>query len=313
MAKLNSVEGAAISGAAVKLAGTNTSLSVTTDASGNFTFSNIANGTYTVTITKANYTFVPPEISVTVSGKDVVVQTFVGTTSGGTPGGNTGTGGSATYFPLKLGATWTFESSESEDSSYNFVYIDKVVGTMAQGGKTYWMYETSYPSEYYSYSDTTLFRIENNTLYGFMGMDFFTKPVPKSAKARAAKIASVAKATVFAYGSELPILKFGVSAGTSWTIYDSGVIQGNSMKVTARYLGTESVTVPAGTFSNCAKYEMTYVTTYKDPDSSTTETYSDINTTWFAPNVGNVKGVSVSNNDGDTYSSTDVLKSYSIP
>ncbi|MHB9031075.1 MAG: carboxypeptidase-like regulatory domain-containing protein [Candidatus Latescibacterota bacterium] len=313
MAKLNSVEGAGISGATVKLAGANTNLSVNTDASGNFSFSNIANGTYAVIITKANYTFVPLEVPVTVSGKDVVVQTFVGTTSGGVPGGNTGSAGSHTFFPLKLGAAWTYDSQDSEDSSYNYTYTDKVVGTIALGGKTYWMYETTYPGESVSYSDTTLFRVENNVLYGFWSME----DMLMKAASKAAKLASVTKALVSTFGSEMTLLKFGQSAGHAWTIYDSGVYAGSSLKVTGKYIGTESVTVPAGSFSNCAKFEVAIVMTGKDPSTNITVTSTDTSTQWLAAGVGIVKSVGVSKSgsgqDASMYTSTDVLKSYIIP
>ena len=50
----------------------------TTDASGNYSFSGLANGSYTVTPSLTNYTFAPLTSVVTRSGADVTNVDFVG-------------------------------------------------------------------------------------------------------------------------------------------------------------------------------------------------------------------------------------------
>jgi hypothetical protein len=52
---------------------------VTADTSGNFTFSSLANGTYTLTPSKAGVTFAPPSQSVTVSGANLSGVNFTAT------------------------------------------------------------------------------------------------------------------------------------------------------------------------------------------------------------------------------------------
>ena len=47
-----------------------------TDASGNYSFIDLSNGTYTVTPSKTGYTFVPASETVTISGKDVTKVNF---------------------------------------------------------------------------------------------------------------------------------------------------------------------------------------------------------------------------------------------
>jgi inhibitor of cysteine peptidase len=69
--------GVALSGATVSLSGT-TNKVATTDASGNYTFTIVGNGSYTVTPSRAGYTFSPANRSVTVSGADVTGQDFAG-------------------------------------------------------------------------------------------------------------------------------------------------------------------------------------------------------------------------------------------
>jgi len=58
------------SGATVTLSGAAKATS-TADSSGNFTFSGLANGTYTVTPTHAGYTFNPSSLNVTVNGANI--------------------------------------------------------------------------------------------------------------------------------------------------------------------------------------------------------------------------------------------------
>jgi hypothetical protein len=48
----------------------------TTNTSGNYTFTGVRNGTYTVTPSKANYTFTPPSTQVTISDADVTGVNF---------------------------------------------------------------------------------------------------------------------------------------------------------------------------------------------------------------------------------------------
>jgi RHS repeat-associated protein len=61
------LNGAGLSGVTMTLSGA-ASRSVAADASGNYAFTGLANGTYTVTPSKAGYTFTPSSQSVTVSG-----------------------------------------------------------------------------------------------------------------------------------------------------------------------------------------------------------------------------------------------------
>jgi hypothetical protein len=58
------------SGATVALTGTS-SASTTADSSGNYTFSGLLNGSYTVTPSKAGFTFTPPNQGVTISNANV--------------------------------------------------------------------------------------------------------------------------------------------------------------------------------------------------------------------------------------------------
>lgn len=70
--------GTPIEGVSVVLTGP-VSAEVTTNASGLFTFSNLPNGTYTITPSHQNYNFSPLNRTVTINGSNVIGQIFIGT------------------------------------------------------------------------------------------------------------------------------------------------------------------------------------------------------------------------------------------
>ncbi|MBF0559789.1 MAG: DUF2012 domain-containing protein, partial [Nitrospirae bacterium] len=69
---------AAISGVTVSLSGTQTG-TTTTNSSGNFSFSSLSNGSYTLTPSLTGYTFSPTSKTVTVSSANLTGQNFTGT------------------------------------------------------------------------------------------------------------------------------------------------------------------------------------------------------------------------------------------
>jgi serine protease len=71
--------GTALSGVTVSRG----SATTTTNSAGVYTFTGLANGTYTITPSLSGYTFSPSSRSVTVSGANVSGQNFTGTASGG--------------------------------------------------------------------------------------------------------------------------------------------------------------------------------------------------------------------------------------
>jgi len=70
-----SVSGAVLSGVTMALTGTSTG-SAATDPSGNYTFTGLSNGNYTVTPSKTGYTFTPPNQAVTVNNANVPLINF---------------------------------------------------------------------------------------------------------------------------------------------------------------------------------------------------------------------------------------------
>lgn len=71
------VSGAVQSGVTITLSGTSSG-SILTDSNGNYSFSGVANGSYTVTASKTGYTF-SPVFSITVNGANITGQNFTAT------------------------------------------------------------------------------------------------------------------------------------------------------------------------------------------------------------------------------------------
>jgi 6-phosphogluconolactonase (cycloisomerase 2 family) len=96
------------------------SATATTDASGSYSFSGLANGSYTVTPSLTGYTFAPASLAVTVNGADVTGQDFaarkVAHTVGGTVVGLAGTG-------LVLGQNGGDELTVSANGNFTFATV----------------------------------------------------------------------------------------------------------------------------------------------------------------------------------------------
>jgi hypothetical protein len=116
------------SGATVTLSGAAVA-STTVDSSGNFSFTGLANGSYTVTPSKAGYTFSPANQSVTVSSGNVTVSTFTATATGLTYT----ISGTITPAASGSGATVTLSgaavASTTADSSGNFSFAGVANGS----------------------------------------------------------------------------------------------------------------------------------------------------------------------------------------
>ena len=99
---------------------------VTADTSGNFTFSALANGTYTITPSKTGVTFAPPSQAVMVSGANVTGVSFTATAAGTySISGTLGVLGASSTVALAGAATATLTA----DASGNFTFSALANGT----------------------------------------------------------------------------------------------------------------------------------------------------------------------------------------
>ncbi|MFC1650541.1 hypothetical protein ACFL2X_03125 [Candidatus Latescibacterota bacterium] len=211
------------------------------------------------------------------------------------------------FYPLKDGASWEYRETEKEHDQNNTMtnsYTSIVDGTSELNGKTYWY--TYSDDEYEEYT-----RIENGILY-----------IPTPDDLVAAKIAAPATAAlkhatieVDQLPDEVAIVDLNASVGDTWEIMTNSINQqGVNISIiwTGTYVRTENVNVPAGTFNNRRKYQISLVVTSNVGNN--TSTFSTSSEYWLAENVGLIKAIDVESEDGQTiFTITDELTAYSIP
>ena len=218
------------------------------------------------------------------------------TDNGGSGSGSTAK--AAEYLPLQVGVTWKWESTDSDDYSYGST--ETITGTTSLGGREYYVISDDD-------GDDTYIRLANDIVYMYMEEEWAEK-----AHARGATFET----------KDVPMFDFNKSAGKTWSIYsDTQSEEGYSstVKITGKYVGLKSVTVPAGTFSNCAVFEITMESQYKSTYiyETYTGTYTSVSTHYFAKGIGPVKiasnDIDISNGEKYEYSDTQECTYYSIP
>ncbi len=105
-------------GATITLSQNGTTVATTTVASGTYSFSNVSNGTYTVTPSETGFTFYPPSATVSVSGASVSSVNFSTVVS--ISGSISGAGGNGATVTLSSGATQIATSTASAAGAYTF-------------------------------------------------------------------------------------------------------------------------------------------------------------------------------------------------
>jgi trimeric autotransporter adhesin len=110
--------GAPLSGVRIDLNGAVTN-NTNTDNIGNYSFTGLPNGVYTLTPTKSGYTFTPPTLSPNVIGANVVGQNFVGTFIGFSVSG-TVTSGGAPLPGVSINLTGAATKNTTTDSNGNY-------------------------------------------------------------------------------------------------------------------------------------------------------------------------------------------------
>ena len=76
--------GIALPGVTITLSGPSSSSIAQTDKNGNYSFTGLANGSYTVTPSLANYILTPTNKGATINGADEKVSNFIASTASGT-------------------------------------------------------------------------------------------------------------------------------------------------------------------------------------------------------------------------------------
>ena len=123
--------GSPLSGVTMTLSG-GTSATTTTDLSGNYAFTGLVNGSYTVTPSKTDYTFTPTSSSLNMSGGNVTGRNFTGTMLTFTITPSAGTGGAISpWTPQTVSYNETVSFIVTANAGYHVVSVS--VDGVSQG------------------------------------------------------------------------------------------------------------------------------------------------------------------------------------
>jgi len=164
------------------------------------------------------------------------------------------------------------------------------------------------------YGNDRYYRIENNIVYGFSELFYLAGDHEEDSGVADDEQDDTEDENPFR--DELPLLRFDAQPGASYDImsFSQTVFGGAffSMTWTGASLGTDDVTVIAGTFGNCKVFEIVYDSVAVGGGSSS---YQRITTTlWLAEGVGKVRSVETKS-DGEAVTRTreEELIGFSIP
>lgn len=161
-----------------------------------------------------------------------------------------------TYMPLKVGSAYTYKQTGSVQGE---IFIETTTLTIV-GTRTFQENNNTYYVIVNSFQDSMYLRIEKNIVYEYVPLEL----------------------------QEIPNFDFNKEEGQIWEIYSESNPMG-SMTVTGKFLGTEDITVPSGTFENCAKFENTWRVILFDNSGEVLTSVEGKDLQWLAPNVGIVK------------------------
>jgi Carboxypeptidase regulatory-like domain len=120
--------GGALPGVTINLTGASTA-ATTTDASGNYSFTGLANGSYTVTPSKTGNTFSPVSLAVSVSGASMTGQNFTATASTATTYSISGKVSGAVLQNVTITLGGANSGSTTTDASGNYSFTGLANGS----------------------------------------------------------------------------------------------------------------------------------------------------------------------------------------
>ncbi len=211
-----------------------------------------------------------------------------------------GAGDVGEYFPAEVGNVWKYQVTQTGSSPYTDTI--QITGTKNIGGVETLVFlesnslNSGNPQEYY-YVKTA------GSLIFYGSADSSDKITPQ----------------IVPYDT----LRFPLRLGSTFQqIHKTGLNFGQdvdgdgapdlfSVDTAVAVKGIESVTVPAGTFANCIRVEVTLTMTVTLSSNGRSTSQSSLDTTWYAPSVGEVKEVVSIPSGSSTVTLTYALTSYS--
>lgn len=200
--------------------------------------------------------------------------------------GQPGPGDAGNRFPFTVGNLWRFQGTSVETGlpAESFVNTVTVTGPRQVGEVTTTGFQESNPGNLGVPVETFLVK-DANGIADFGNSDLTDSLTPQL----------------------VPFweLRFPLQPGASFVSLDrqgidfgddldgDGVNERGDLRSVVTVVGFETVTVPAGTFADCARVERTLTLTATLSGDRSRVTATDVATAWFAPNMGWVKRAEV--------------------
>ena len=220
-------------------------------------------------------------------------------------GATTGPGDAQNYFPLAQGNTWATKVTVTETGYPTVTYSNSisVTGTKVINGATAVVMTESNP-------DNTGIAEEDYNLKSSHGVLFLSNNNPSDLIS-----SQIVPYYIYNYSPQpgssfVAVNNTGLDYGED-VDYD-GKNETASMSATVTFKGFESISVPVGTHSNCAKVEINLLIAVTLSSSNETISVVGTETDWFAPGIGPVKSVIVTTSENYTSTETEELTGYYI-
>lgn len=254
---------AGMEGVTMTLSGSS-SATVATDAKGNFIFSGVNSGSYTLTPGKPGYTFSPAYKTLIKNVPYLAGENFVGSPAGinGSP---------PAYFPMKVGNKWVWQASDPATGPATWLETSEII---SYDGTLYSMQVTNASkSVEYLAPVNNAWAVQKIVYYGPFAAPYVN---PTENAFSPSKLVFPSNTTSGTHESQTTTDTFtDITAFSSYQTHYTVDIVVDAL---------ETVTVPAGTFNNALR--CLYTTTNLDLNSSSTTTV------WFAAGVGEVRSTS---------------------
>jgi hypothetical protein len=277
-----------------------------TDEQGNYVIERCRPGTWTIEPYESDYVFFPETKEVIVVAANVSGVDFAeagGDGGGDGDGGDGGSGGpvGTSWQPLTDGSEWEWSSETVNydgDQLYSDTYTIVSLFAVSKNGVDFQLMDN------YDEWDDPYYRFDGDLLKIWWDDDSYVWFKPA--------------VTAEDEGEAFTYYNFGASVGEEWSVFSyEGDSEDLTVTCVGKYLGTEDVTVTAGTFTGCAKMELTYTKLYNYTDLFTGEETSELivkkSTHWFAKGVGEVKSYEVRHIDEELSDmTTNEVTSYTI-
>lgn len=200
--------------------------------------------------------------------------------------GQPGPGDAGNHFPFSVGNVWRYQGTRVETGlpPETFVNTLTITGTRQVGDVTVTVFEDSNPDNLGAPEETFLVK-DLNGIADFGNSDPTDTFTPLLIPFWEARFPLETGA------SFVQLSRAGLSLGED--LDEDGINDRVDLRGVVKMSGFEAVTVPAGTFAACAKFEQNIELIIILSRDNSRVTSTGVLTLWFAPNVGLVKRVEV--------------------